>query len=339
MSVRGRGVQKTGVQKFGEHEGETVHRVALRGSDGVEAAVIGFGASLQDLRVPMPEGPRRVTLGFETLEAYVAHGAFFGAVVGRYGNRIGRGRLPIAGRVHQLDLNENGRHHLHGGSRGFGVRAWRLVDHGLDHCAFELVSPDGDMGYPGRVTARATYRLAPGGLTIALEATTDAPTALNLVAHPYFNLAGTGDIGGHRLRIAAERVLEVDADLIPTGAFKPVAGTHRDFRVQRTIDAIPGGLDDCFVVEPGGAGAVLASPRGDLSMTVSSDRPGLQVYDGRHIPGARGLGGVAYGPRSGLCLEAQGFPDAPNHEGFPSAVLRPGEVFSARVAYRFKAGE
>lgn len=324
---------------FGTHEGETVHRVALAGADGIEAAVIGFGASLQDLRVPMAKGPRRVTLGFETLQPYVAHGAFFGAIVGRYGNRIGRGRLPLGGRVHQLDLNENGRQHLHGGSRGFGVRVWRLLDAGESHCTFELISLDGDMGYPGQLTARATYRLEHGGLTIELTATTDAPTVVNLVAHPYFNLAGEGHVGAHRLRIAAERVLEVDADLIPTGALAPVAGTHRDFRTQRAIDAILGDHDDCHVVRPGGVQAALTSPSGDLTMTIVSDQPGLQFYDGRHIPHIVGLGSLGYGPRSGLCLEAQMFPDAPNHQGFPETIIGPDEVYSTRVGYRFETSE
>lgn len=324
------------VTTFGVHEGERIDRVALSSRAGLTAAVIGFGVSLQDLCVPTPDGPRRVTLGFDALGGYVAHGAFFGAVVGRCGNRIGHGRLAVDGAIRQLDLNENGRHHLHGGRRGFGVRAWRLIDHGAAEATFELVSEDGEMGYPGRMIARARYRLDGLTLHVEMSAVTSAPTAVNLVAHPYFNLAGGGDVGRHVLRIDAAQTLDVDADLIPTGRLLGVEATARDFRRARTIDAAGGAYDDCYVVTPGAAQARLAAPDGAVTMTIDSDRPGLQFYDGRHIPPLVGLGGVGYGPRSGLCLEAQAFPDAPNHAAFPTTTLRPGETFRAFVSHRFE---
>lgn len=188
------------VSLFGQHDGLPVHRVVLTGAAGMRAAVIGFGASLQDLVVGTATGSRRVVLGFPRLEDYLSQRGFFGAVVGRYGNRIAGGRFRLGDRQFQLDLNENGRTHLHGGAAGFGRRVWSLVDHGSRHAAFELVSADGDMGYPGRLVARAAYRLEePARLDIRLEAQADADTPVNLVSHAYFNLAGHGDIRHHRL--------------------------------------------------------------------------------------------------------------------------------------------
>ena len=327
------------VTVFGEHADKTVHRVALRSSAGLEAAVIGYGASLQDLKVPMAQSLRRVTLGFDHLDAYAAHAGYFGAVVGRFGNRIADGRVIIDGKAHQLDLNILGRHHLHGGAQGFGKKVWTLVDHSDTHCTFELISPDGEMGYPGRLVARVTYAVSGLSLIIRMQAQSDAPSIINLVAHPYFNLSDSSDIGRHRLQINATRALVVDADLIPTGAFFEVAGTAQDFRAVREIDAVPSWQDHCYVADSAQTSAPAAqlhSPSGDLMMSVIGTRPGLQFYDGAHIAvSSLGHDGQAYRARSGLCLESQFFPDAPNHPAFGQAFYGAGEAFDETVEHHF----
>lgn len=328
------------VSLFGQHDGLPVHRVVLAGAAGLRAAIIGFGASLQDLVVETANGPRRVVLGFPRLEDYLSQRGYFGAVVGRYGNRIAGGRFRLDERLVQLDLNENGRNHLHGGRAGFGRRVWSLVDHGLRHATFELVSADGDMGYPGRLVARASYRLEePDRLAIRLEARAEAETPVNLVSHAYFNLAGHGHIRDHRLQVEAARVVETDADLIPTGRLIAVAGTPRDFRQARPIGETGIHHDICYVLDQPGMDrpcACLTAPAGDLSMRVFTTEPGLQVYDGLHVAGGPvGLDGRAYAASTGLCLEAQRFPDGPNHAHFPPSIVRAGETSVQEVAYAF----
>lgn len=335
--------------RFGVLEdGSAVDRIVI--TDGVvEAAILTWGAVIQDLRLLGPEGPHRVVLGLETIEDYVAVSPYFGAIAGRYANRIADGRFSLDGVEHRLTLNEAGRTHLHGGFRGFAQRVWKLVETDPTSVTLGLVSPDGEEGYPGRVEATCRYALVPGATTgegrlrIEIAATTDAPTLVNLAAHSYFDLDGAGDSSGHILEVPAEHYTPVDDRLIPTGEIAPVAGTRFDFRSARPVHADPDdpGYDHNFVIgrdrfaEPV-LHARLTGPATGTTLEVHSTEPGLQVYDGSGLGLDRpGLGGRRYGRRAGLCLEPQVFPDSPNRPDFPSAVLRPGETYRQVTEYRF----
>ena len=223
---------------FGTLGGEGVEEVTLSSAAGAEAKIITFGAIVRDLVVPSRKGPQRVVLGLERVEDYVGSARYMGAIVGRYGNRIGNGRFALDGKSFALDLNENGRQHLHGGGRGFAQRLWTVVDASASSATLALVSADGDMGYPGRLVATCAYALLePATLRIVLEATADQPTPVNLTTHLYYNLDGGPDILDHELRIAAEHVTPTDDELIPTGEIRSVAGTPYDFRALRPIRA------------------------------------------------------------------------------------------------------
>jgi len=327
---------------------QPIETVDLVHPNGMRATVMNFGAVLQDLQVPAPEGRRRVVLGFPDPALYPAHSPHFGAIPGRYANRIGHGRFVVDGVAYQLDLNQVGRHHLHGGAKGFGKSIWRIAGIGETHVTLEMDSPDGDMGYPGHALVRVTYRLTDlSGLAVEIEAEVDRPCPVNLCHHSYFNLAdaGRGSIREHRLELDADGYTEVDADLIPTGHILPVKGTVMDFTDLRAISAFDRpediqSYDHNFVLR-GQAGqfrrvANLVAPDGDLSMEVWTTEPGIQFYDGAKVgPKVPGFGGVLYDAGSGLCLETQHFPDSPNHPDFPSTILRPGEIYRQRTEYRF----
>lgn len=336
------------VQRFGLLDnGSAVERVTLS-EGGITLGVLSLGSIIQDLVVDVGQGPVRRVLGFEQLGDYVAHSPYCGCVAGRYANRIAEGRCVIDGKTYQLPRNEGGRTHLHGGDLGFSHRVWQIVDHGPAHVTLELVSPDGDQGYPGRLTARCTYRLTGAGeLAIDLAATTDAPTIINLATHSYFNLDDGADILDHVLEIPASHYLPVDAHRIPTGELASVAGTPFDFRPGRILRAPEGepqaAYDHNFVLRHDRVAAPRLAARltGPLSRTrleIHSTEPGLQFYDGARVgPLVPGHGGKRYGPYAGLCLEPQIFPDAPNHANFPNAVLRPGETYRQVTLYRFSA--
>lgn len=332
---------------FGETQGEAVHEVTIRSGAGAEAKVIGYGAALRDLIVPTHDGGRqRVVLGLDTLDDYLAHSPHFGAIAGRFANRIAHGRFHIDGTLHEVSRNQAGTHALHGGTAGFGKRVWRIAWHDADAVALTLFSPDGDQGFPGNLTATCVYRLKePATLSVELTASTDAPTIVNLAHHSYFNLDGSTDILDHTLQIAAAFMTPVDTDLIPTGEIVSVAGTPFDFRIPRPIgmrDA-EGGLvhyDHNFVLAghalPLRAAALAQSPRNGLRLEVATTEPGLQFYDAAKLAlPVPGLDGAAYGPRAGFCLEAQRFPDSPNREHFPCSILRPGKTYRQLTEYRF----
>ncbi|MEU9557267.1 aldose epimerase family protein [Streptomyces fumanus] len=313
-------------------DGTPVHRWTLERA-GVRVRVLSYGGIVQSAEVPDREGRRAdVVLGFAGLDGYLAHPEpYFGALVGRYANRIGGGRFELDGRTYALARN-NGPNSLHGGERGFDKRVWDVtpVEHGV---RLSRVSPHGEEGFPGTLEVSATYTLdASGALRIAYEAVTDAPTVLNLTNHSYFDLggAGSGGTGGHELRLAASRMTPVDADLIPAGAPADVTGTRFDFRQPRKVGS---GYDHNFALDKGVTEAPvevaeLYDPASGRVLTVATTEPGLQLYTADHL-------GEPFGPGAGIALETQHFPDSPNRPDFPSTVLRPGEVFRSETVYGF----
>ncbi|MFE1112447.1 aldose epimerase family protein [Streptomyces rochei] len=313
-------------------DGTPVHRWTLERA-GVRVRILSYGGIVQSAEVPDRDGNSAcVVLGFDTLDGYVRHPEpYFGALVGRYANRIAGGRFPLDGRTYALARN-NGPNSLHGGERGFDKRVWD-VEPVADGVRLSRVSPHGEEGFPGRVEFSATYTLdASGALRIVYEAVTDAPTVLNPTNHSYFNLGGpgSGHAGGHELRIAASRFTPVDGDLIPAGAPADVADTRFDFRRARKVGS---GYDHNFVLDKGVTDAAvevaeLYDPASGRVLTVATTEPGLQLYTADHL-------GEPFAPGDGVALETQHFPDSPNRPEFPSTVLRPGEVFRSETVYGF----
>lgn len=315
-------------------DGEAVQQVKIT-SGALTASILTHGATLQDLRLEGVAHP--LVLGSERFEDYLGPMTYFGATVGRYANRIAEGRFSLDGKSYQLDLNEAGRTCLHGGGNGIGVRNWTLEASTPDSATFALLLADGDMGFPGRCAISVTYRVTGTALEITMEATPSAPCPISLAHHSYFCLDGAGDVAGQTLQIAAEHYLPVDDRLIPSGEIAPVAETPFDFRTPREIGTH--GYDHNFCLD-GDAPAARLTGRDGLVLEVETDAPGLQVYNAAHLPaeGLPGLDGLAYGPRAGLAMETQEWPDAPNHEDFPDPVIRPGEVYRNHTIYRFTQG-
>jgi aldose 1-epimerase len=327
----------------------------LSNSHGIEVCAITWGAIITSLRVPDRDGVfADVVLGFDTLDPYLHRHPYFGAVVGRYANRIGNARFTLDGRRYTLAAND-GPNHLHGGRDGFDRWVWRADP--LTHAngvAFTRTSRDGEEGYPGNLQLRVTYALSEDDeLLIEYDATTDAPTPVNLTQHTYFNLAGhgAGDILGHQLRINADGYTPVDRTLIPTGEVAPLDGTPLDFRTPMMIGAriesdmeqmtFGRGYDHNFVL-PRLSGdslqlaARVCDPRRGRTLDVATTEPAVQFYSGNFLDGTvRGKGGVLYPRRGGLCLETQHYPDSPNQPGFPSTILRPGETYRTRTQWSF----
>ena len=323
------------VEPFGAlPDGTPVERIRIAGG-GLTAHVLTYGAVLQDLRLAGVDHP--LVLGAEDLAAYLGPMTWFGAIVGRFANRIAGGRLTIDGRIHALDRNEAGATCLHGGAEGAGRRVWRIEDLTGSRVVLGLTDPDGHMGFPGTVEIRTVIDLpGEGALSFDITATTDAPTAVSLAHHGYFNLDDSSDILGHKLWIDAEHFTPVDRSLIPTGV-SPVGGTPFDFRSERPV--APGGFDHNFCLsdaaQPLREVARLTGTTG-VSMAIETTAPGLQVYDGGHISDLPGLGGRLHGPHAGIALETQVWPDAPNQTGFPEWRLDPGETYRHQVIYRFQ---
>lgn len=337
-------------------DGKPVSLYTLTNAGGMTVQVTNYGTRIVSLWVPDRDGAfRDVVLGRGTIDEYLAsEEKFYGATVGRYANRIARGRFALDGAEYQLDIND-GENHLHGGAKGFFNVVWDAYPYktsaGEDAIRFTYESADGEMGYPGRVTATVVMTLtAANTLQIAYDATTDAPTVINLSHHSYFNLSGEGaaTIEDHRLVLHASRYTPTDGTLIPTGEIAPVAGTPLDFtteyRIGQRIDGdfealtLAGGYDHNWVVDGAGMrrAAVVSSPVSGIRMAVHTDAPGIQFYSGNFLTGNDvGKSGKPYGHRSAFCLETQNFPDAPNHPNFPSAVLRPGERYNSYCYYVF----
>lgn len=335
-------------------DGRAVEMYTLRNANGLEAEIITFGGIIRALRVPDREGNADdVVLGFDSLSQYLDGHPYFGAVVGRYANRIARGTFTLDSVTYQLALN-NGMNHLHGGTQGFDKVLWDAQSFESDSSSglrFTYLSPDGEEGYPGNLQVTVTYTLDDlNQLTFDYRAETDKATIINLTNHSYYNLSGMeDDILDHVLQIYADQYLPVDSTLIP-GEAAPVAGTPFDFTSPERIGARirenarqlrhGGGYDHCYILnetedEPGLA-ATLYDPESGRVMHVYTTEPGLQLYSGNFLDGSlTGKGGRQYVHRSGLCLETQHFPDSPNRPEFPSVRLAPGEEYHSRTVTRF----
>ncbi|SEF64137.1 aldose 1-epimerase [Nonomuraea solani] len=301
--------------------GRQVESVELS-SGRLRAEVLTYGAIVRTLEV----SGVNVVLGLDTLEDYRTRSRYFGAVVGRYGNRIAGGTFTLDGVEFRLPLN-NGPNSLHGGTEGFDSQVWTIAERTGSSVTLTLTSPDGDQGYPGTLTASVTYTLADDALRIDYTAETDAPTVVNLTNHSYFNLKGGGDVLDHVIRMEAEHYLPVDEDKIPTGELAKVKDTPFDFREPHALgERYDGAYDHCFVLD----GPVQVTA-GDLTMEVTTTEPGVQFYSGSMLDGVT----TPFGAFAGLCLETQHFPDAPNQPQFPSTVLRPGELRTSTTTYRF----
>jgi aldose 1-epimerase len=345
-------------ERFGTMpDGTVVHRYTLTNGRGMEVKLITYGGAIQSLRVPDRHGRKaNVTLGFSDLEGYLNPGnPYFGCITGRYANRIDEGQFTLDGVDYQLDIN-NDPNHLHGGFVGFDKVVWdaKVVrGKGFVGVQFTYLSPDGDQKYPGALDTTVTYTLNKrNALRMRYEATTDAPTIVNLTNHAYWNLAGegTGDINDHKLLLNASNYTPVDPTLIPTGAIDPVAGTPMDFtrstRIGKRIRddfeqlVIGRGYDHNWVLDRHGSGLELAArledPKSGRVLEVLTEEPGIQFYSGNFLDGTLyGTSGRAYRQGDGLALETQHYPDSPNHDNFPSTVLRPGEKYDTTTVYRF----
>jgi len=338
-------------------DGQPVEIYTLTNANGVEVKAITFGGIITSLKVPDRAGKLAdVVLGYETLDGYLKASPYFGAVVGRYGNRIAKGQFTLNGKTYKLATN-NGPNHLHGGNKGFDKvvwkGAWKNGAQGVG-VIFSRTSPDGEEGYPGNLQATVTYTLTDGNeLVVEYRATTDKATPLNLTQHSYFNLAADdGDILGHQLTIDADRYTPVDDTLIPTGELATVEGTPFDFRKPTAIGARINadnaqlkngkGYDHNWMLNRTGTGLQHAvrvvEPKSGRTLDIATTEPGVQFYSGNFLDGSiKGKGSRVYKQRSGFCLETQHYPDSPNHANFPSTILQPGQTYSSKTVFTFGA--
>lgn len=330
------------IEEFGDFKGQRVERLRLDDDQGLVAHVLTWGGVLQSLTLDVDGRPRPLVLGFDDFTSYPAKSPYFGATVGRFGNRIGGAAFSLDGKTYALDPNERGKNHLHGGIAGWGRRVWRIEAADAASVTLGLTSPAGEMGYPGEVEVRCRYQLADGTLAIEMTAETDAATPINMVHHSYWNLDGDGTIERHQLLLEADHYLPTDPEQIPTGEIVSVAGTPFDFQAMRRIDgAGTADYDHCMVLtEKAGMRRVaeVISSDGQVAMTLMADQPAVQLYTGAKLAIDAG-GKHIIGPHSGLCLETEGFPDAPNKPQFPSAILHPGETYRHRMEHRFQVIE
>ena len=323
---------------FGTADGQEIYLYTLANERGLEVSITNYGGAVVSLKTADRNGSfADVVLGYDTLEEYVENPRYFGGLIGRHANRIGLGKFSLDGVEYQLTQN-NGANHLHGGERGFDKRVWRVKDD-TTSLRLEYLSRDGEEGYPGNLTAEVTYTLScDNELKTEYHATTDRETIVNLTNHSYFNLAGHGAILDHELTLYADGFTPVSSELIPTGEIKSVQDTNMDFREGRPIAT--GGYDHNFVLMNYDGSlrhaARLYEPNSGRVLEILTTEPGMQFYSGNFLDGSlTGKGGAVYHQYTGLCLEPQQFPDAPNHANFPSTVLRPGEVYKHTSVYRF----
>lgn len=339
-------------EEFGKMpDGKIVNLYTLTNTNGIRAKITNYGAILVSLEVPDRDGNLAdVTLGFDTLDGYLKEHPYFGAIVGRYANRIGGAKFVLKGTEYKLAAN-NGPNHLHGGIKGFDKVIWRLEDVRSESneavVKLAYVSEAGEEGYPGNLACSVTYTLTENNeLKISYEAETDETTVLNLTNHSYFNLAGQGtcDILGHELILNADKYTVVDEGLIPTGENRSVKDSPMDFTAPTSIGArigqVEGGYDHNYVLNSSGGSQALAAkvyePTSGREMEVYTVEPGVQFYTGNFLDGSlTGKGGNVYKKHYGFCLETQHFPDSPNKPDFPSVVLEPGQKYTTVTVYKF----
>ena len=339
-------------QSFGTtKDGQAVDLYTMTNPSGTSVGIITYGGTVQSLTVKSRTGMLSdVVLGFDSMVGYEGEHPYFGALIGRYGNRIAKGKFSLNGKDYTLATN-NGPNHLHGGIKGFNRQVWQAKEVGENALELTYVSKDGEEGYPGTLTAVVRYTLTPANeLRIDYRATTDADTVVNLTNHSYFNLAGSADNLTHQLEIYADRFTPVDAGLIPTGELRPVAGTPFDFttphaigeRIEAKDDQLKlgGGYDHNFVFTKHDGQLNLVAKVTEATsgrvMEVLTTEPGVQFYTGNFLDGSlRGKGARSYGRRAAFCLETQHFPDSPNQPKFPSTLLKAGETRKSTTVYRF----
>lgn len=329
----------------------------LRNAHGMVVRFIAYGGTIVSIEVPDRAGRMAdVTLGYDAIDGYETDRYYLGPLIGRYANRIAKGRFMLDGHVHALTVND-GPNHLHGGRRGFHKVPWDVTpfeDGDVTGALLSYTSVTGDEGYPGTLSVSVLFTLNDDNeLAFDYAAVADEPTPVNLTQHAYFNLAGhgSGDVRAHELEIVASRYTPVDAALIPTGELRDVSGGPFDFRVARTIGSmldaddaqlrIAGGFDHNFVLDRAAASsdaalaARLRDPDSGRTLEIFTTEPGLQCYSGQALGGVVGKAGVTYGANAGIALETQHFPDSPNQPSFPNTILRPDEGFTSRTVYRF----
>jgi aldose 1-epimerase len=332
-------------------DGTAVDIYVLTNAFGLKARLMTYGATLVSLELPDRNGKfEDCVLGYDGLDGYVKNSPYFGSIVGRYGNRIAKGRFTLDGVTYSLATN-NGENHLHGGVKGFDKVVWNaepFAEANAVGVKFSYLSKDGEEGYPGNLSVSVAYMLTNDDeLHLDYTATTDKPTPINLTHHSYFNFTGgKRDILGHELRINADRFTPVDDGLIPTGELRTVKGTPMDFTVPMAIGSriadVKGGYDHNYVLVSGSGAMSLAArvyePESGRIMEIFTTEPGLQFYSGNFLDGTiTGKGGQVYKKHWGFCLETQHFPDSPNRPNFPSTILRPGITFRSRTIHKFSA--
>ncbi|MBQ8423275.1 MAG: galactose mutarotase [Coprobacter sp.] len=341
-------------EKFvAEVDGKPTALYTLTNNAGMEVCITNFGGRIVSIMVPDRNGVMQdVVLGFDNINDYVTIPSDFGAAIGRYGNRINQGRITLDGKEYQLSQNNYG-HCLHGGEKGWQYQVYEARQ--LDNQTLELVmrSPDGDNGFPGNVEAKVTYTLTDdNAIVLAYEATTDAPTVINLTNHSYFNLSGNPakSVLDHMLTVSADGFTPVDATFMTTGEIAAVEGTPMDFRTATAIGARMhiddeqlrngNGYDHNWVLntgcDPEKTALYMVSPESGISLSIRTNEPGIQIYSGNFLDGTvKGKGGIVYNCRAGICLETQHYPDSPNKPQWPSPVLRPGEKYESLCIFTF----
>lgn len=338
-------------------EGQTIEQYTLTNANGVQADILNLGGIIRTLLVPDRNGNLGdIALGFDSYEPYLGNHPYFGALIGRSGNRINQGRISINGKSIQLAQNSSGQH-LHGGNVGYDHRVWDIKAYETEQGpAVELhyFSPDGEENYPGNLDITVIYTLTDENvLRLDYTATTDADTIVNLTNHAYFNLKGSGDILDHVAYLPASRFIEINSDLIPTGNLASVEGTPMDFRTPTVIGErinseheqikLGMGYDHCYAIDKAegefGLAARVSEPSTGRVLEAWTSEPGVQLYTGNFLDGSVAGKGNTYSFRTGFCLETQHFPDAPNQPNFPSTILRAGETYRHTTEYRFLTEE
>ncbi|MGF3105034.1 aldose epimerase family protein [Rossellomorea sp. DUT-2] len=332
---------------FGEMDGKAVESYTLKNDSGMEMTFITYGGAITKIITPDKNGVlENVVLGFDTLEQYVQHVHYYGALIGRVAGRIGKANYPSRGKKVELTSNDSG-NHLHGGKIGFNRVIWAVEEASVEKekvsVCLSYLSRDGEEGYPGNVKVDVTYSLTNSNeLLIEYGAEPDCDTPINMTSHSYYNLSGNykEDILSHRLQMKADWILELSSDKVPTGKFIPSEGTAFDFHDGQTIyegmqSGQGEGYDHAFVLNKGNQGIVLSHEESGRAMTVETDQEAVVLYTGNHLTDDLLTGGARGREHLGLCLEAQGYPDAVNHPHFPSVMVKKGEVYKASTRYSF----